>query len=79
MRGGAHLAKKIRIQRDVRNKSPSEKNDMHFVRNEIKRHSRKTGNEIYLDTSYEKWDISRNVWHFTRNLVVDIEKVRQFQ
>ena len=44
-----------------------------------KRHSRKTGNEIYLYISYEKWDISRNVWHFTRNLVVDIEKVRQFQ
>ena len=47
MRGETHLAKKkIRIQRDMRNKSPSEKNDMHFVRNEKKRHSRKTGNEI---------------------------------
>ena len=58
-RGETHLAKKkIRIQRDMRNKSPSEKNDMHFVRNEKKRHSRKTGNEI----SCEKRETRHILW-----------------
>ena len=62
---------------------------MHFVGNEKKRHSKKTGNETSCekretrnekrDISYEKWDILRNVWHLTRNLVVSIEKMRQFQ
>ena len=58
LRGETHLAKKIRIQWDVRNKSPSEKNDMHFVGNEKKRHSRKTGNEI----SCEKRETRHILW-----------------
>lgn len=49
LRDGAHLAKKKFVSSEMWETSHRvKKNDMHFVRNEKKRHSRKTGNEIYL-------------------------------
>ena len=76
MRGGAHLAKKIRIQRDVRNKSPSEKR--HAFRWKRKKETfeengkrdllRETRNETYLmknGTSQETYGISRETWWLT--------------
>lgn len=44
-----------------------------------KRETRPLARNEKRDMYFEKRDISRNVWHFVRNLVVDIEKVRQFQ
>ena len=83
-RRGTSRKKKIRIQRDARNKSPSEKTtciSLETKKRDIrgKRETRSLARNEKRDISYEKWDISRNVWHFTRNLVVDIEKVRQSQ
>ena len=73
--------KKIRIQRDVRNKSHRVTNDMHFVGNKKKKTFEENGRRDLArnekrDIYFEKRDISRNVWHFARNLAVDIEKVR---
>ena len=66
-------------KRDVRNKIHRVTNDMHFVGNEKKRHSRKTGdetscekretrNETYLmknGTSQEMYGILRETWWLT--------------
>ena len=70
---GTSRKKKIRVQRDVRNKSPSEKKDMHFVRNGKKKTFEENGKRdisiyIYLmknGTSQEMYGISRETWWLT--------------
>ena len=58
----------------------NEKKDTHPAKNPKRDLLRETRNENReRDIPYEKRDISRNVWHFARNLMVDIEKVRQLQ
>ena len=84
----SHISqKKIRIQRDVRNKSHRVTNHMHFVGNETKRHSRKTGdetlretrNETYIlknGTSQEMYGISRETWRLTSRKFGNFNKIQ---
>ena len=81
LRDGAHLAKKKFVSSEMWETSHRVKKttciSLETKKKDIR--GKRETRYIYIYISYEKWDISRNVWHFTRNLVVDIEKVRQFQ
>ena len=84
LRNESHLAKENSYPaRCEKQESPRDKphafrwkrNKKTFEENGRRDLARNEKRDIY----FEKRDISRNVWHFARNLAVDIEKVWQFQ